>query len=124
MTIKEITEIIDQNFTDPAFNINALRHKLGISYSVLYEGFVQNLKFSPRIALENKRIEKALILLSQNNKTICEICSHIGYANTKTLRNVLKKRFNKSPSQMQDMLSNLKKGELEETIDRLIYNTR
>lgn len=104
--IKEITNIIDQKYSDPSFNINILLEETRHCYSTLYEMFIFNLDLSPHKYLENKRLEMAVKLIFNNNQSLFRICRDTGYSNEKTFRTAFKKRFKKTPNELKKELKN------------------
>jgi AraC-like DNA-binding protein len=102
MTAEEIIKIIDENFSDPNFNINSLLEKTEIAYSYLYEIFGYNLRISPHVYLENKRLEKALTCICNKKSPLVQIIQHCGFSNLSTFRNTFKRRINKTPSQIRE----------------------
>jgi two-component system response regulator YesN len=122
MDIEEIKELVRQNYTDPDFNVNMLIDKTGMHYSVLHEEFVRNLSITPSLYIENLRLKRALILLHQNGKTVCEIGKLAGFPSTRTFRNVLKKRLAKSPVSIRDELAQISNSDLGVVIDRLLMD--
>jgi len=96
---------IDRNFTDAAFNINAMSYELGGCYTTIYECFSDAMGMTPSRYLENKRLEHALNLLQKNDYTICGICYAAGYSHARTFRLAFKRRFSKTPKQVQAELT-------------------
>jgi len=61
---------------------------------------------SPRILIENFRLEKALFLIRENNANLYKICQQTGFAYTKTFREAIKRRFNMTPSALKKLFQN------------------
>jgi len=102
MTAEEIIKIIDDNFSDPNFNINSLLEKTDIAYSHLYELFECKLSISPHVYLENRRLEKSLLYICNNKAPLVQIIQQCGFSTLSTFRNTFKRRINKTPSQVRE----------------------
>jgi methylphosphotriester-DNA--protein-cysteine methyltransferase len=120
--MKEIKKIIHQNYTNPAFNINALTRKMGISYSVLYEKFIREINITPKRYIENKRLEHAISLIKENNTKVCETCYLSGYENTKTFRAVVKRRLELNATQLKEKIQSLNEEAVHDIIAKEIWD--
>ena len=69
-----IIKIIEENFTNPDFNVNKLAEKLNINRFYLFRKVIKKNNCNPHRLIENKRLEKVLELLSKGEKVTC-VCS-------------------------------------------------
>lgn len=121
--LKEILIDIEINFRDKNYNIQKILEKYNCSYSVLHELFYKKFEIPPSRYLENKRLEYAIELLA-NNQSIIITGKRCGYANSRSFRNTIHRRYNCSPSGISlkfKRLGDIKKYELYEDLKRSLW---
>jgi len=94
----KIIELVEQNYTDPNFDVNKLCELLGICRNYLYTRIQFDFLCSPHYYIETLRIEKAKSLLLNGFKII-EVCKKTGYSNRKTFYLAFKKRTKMTPKE-------------------------
>ena len=78
--IKKVREIIDNNFSLPAFRIEWLCSSVGISHSQLLRLFKDAYGITPVAYLSQKRMEQARELLSETDLSVCSVAYSCGFA--------------------------------------------
>lgn len=94
----KIKKYVEDNYSDPNFDVNKLANKLEVSRNHLYNRTQFELGCTPHEYIENFRLEKARKLLLQWYN-IAFVCKEIGYANKKTFHLAFKKKMNMSPGE-------------------------
>ena len=119
----EIIDIIEYQYNDSRFNIYSLSDKIGSTRKNLWDYIYSHIKIPLFYLVENKRIENALSLFSENNYSLSEIAYSSGF-NPINMRNVFKRRFGASPTEFREqILRNEKKEEIIQSIILEIWNT-
>ena len=72
---------IDNNITSSALSNTQIAQSIGISEVYLRKLFSNNLSTTVNQYIQNKRIEKSMILLTKTSMTVTEISENCGYAN-------------------------------------------
>ena len=73
-------DLFDQHFADPRWDVSTVAAQLGIHRSTLYRLFQTHYGITPSHFLRNKRIQKALFLLSETTWQIQEIARQSGFS--------------------------------------------
>ncbi len=105
----KIINIVQENFTDPNFDVNKLAEKLNINRSYLYRKVIRKNNCSPHRLLENKRLEKAIELLI-NGEKVTYVCFQAGFTTPKGLRYAMKKRLGITPKELTIKCKNNNNG--------------
>ncbi len=98
---QNIETIIRNNYHNPRFGVKALAEKSGFSVTYLREMIYHHYQTSPQKLIENIRLEKALIMLSENHRNLYKLARQVGYQYPKTFRQALKRRLHITPSTLQ-----------------------
>jgi AraC-like DNA-binding protein len=99
----KIIKLIEQNYSDPNFDVNKLAELLGVCRNYLNTRFQFEFDKTPHHYIRSIRIEKAKELL-KNNLAIVQICKKTGYANKKTFYNAFKKQSNMTPKEYRNRI--------------------
>jgi AraC-like DNA-binding protein len=91
--------IIDDNLHDDSFNVDSLSKKAGISRPQLYRKVHALTGRSPNSFIRDLRMEKALTLLRQRHKNICEIAFEVGYTNPSYFARTFSDKYGCTPSE-------------------------
>ena len=90
-------EIINNNLSDPKFNINSLALKLNLSRTSFYKRFKECIEITPNEFIQVIRLEKSKSLLDNQELTISEVAYLVGFNDAKYFSTSFKKHFNYSP---------------------------
>ncbi len=109
----KILKIIEENFTDPDFNVNKLAEKAGISRSFLFKDTIKVCNCNPKNLIDAKRISLALELLAKGEK-VTYVAYKTGFNNLYNLRRAFKQKLKITPSDFRKLC--LKKNKLKNII--------
>lgn len=97
--LKEATEQIVENLTDPAFSVEILCGKMAMSRSALFRKFKSITGDSPQHYIMKVRLRKAAELLHQKINNINEVAFLSGFSDPKYFSTSFKKQYGKTPSE-------------------------
>lgn len=98
--LQRLFSIVDENYTNEAFNVDYLTQEMNLSRPQLYRKIKQLTKCSPNDFIRNHRLSKALNLMKNKKKTISEIAYEVGIANPSYFAKCFQKKYGILPSQM------------------------
>lgn len=97
--ISHIERYIEQSYSNPLLNLSQMANDFGITENFLYYFFRSRMQKSFAQYLEDKRLEKAQVMLEEgSNESLAVLALHCGYANPQTFRRAFKKRYGVTPS--------------------------
>jgi len=100
--INHIAEYIEQSYANPLLNLSQMAQDFGMTENFLYYFFRTRMQKSFAQYLEDKRLEKAQTLITENTKaSLTVLAERCGYANTQTFRRAFKKRYGLTPSEFK-----------------------
>ncbi len=105
--IQKCIYYINTFFSNPQIGIDDICKYAGISESTLRRRFHEYFGISPKQYLINLRINKAIRLLNNKNKSIKEISDECGFNDEKYFSSTVKKHFRISPSELRKKLGGL-----------------
>ncbi|MDT3402218.1 hybrid sensor histidine kinase/response regulator transcription factor [Mucilaginibacter terrae] len=92
-------EVIENSLNDPAFEINVIADKLGMSHSNLYKRVKTITGYSINGFIRFVRLRKAAEILINTNCNVNEAAFRVGYSDMKYFREHFNKQFNLNPSE-------------------------
>ena len=95
--------IIDYNFNTD-ISVNALAEKLQINISHLSRLFTNKMGISPKQYILNKKIDRAIELLTSTNASVKEISNSVGIEDQLYFSRIFKKKTGFSPSEYKNKL--------------------
>ena len=98
--ISNITDLIEQNISDPELTANFLCSELGMSSSKLYRKIKQLTDLSPNEFIRTVRLKKAAQLLKMRNYNVSEVADKVGFNDPLYFSRCFKKQFGYSPSRL------------------------
>ena len=96
--IKEVRDMIEQNLSDPEFNVDQLAGKLYISRSGLYRKLHPLTGQSPVQFIRSYRLQRAAQLLKARFGNVTEVSLEVGFANVAYFSKCFKEQFHQLPS--------------------------
>ena len=93
---------MDEHFCDPELNVDAVCDVGFISVSSLQRAFRTYLGLSPKQYLIKIRMNRALELLTENERSVKEIAFACGFADEKYFSRAFRKRYGYPPSQLKN----------------------
>lgn len=95
-------QIIDENYSNPDFNIEVLTQKLYTSSPTLRRNFSDKFGIPPKQYLLKVRLDTAAALLSQDYLSVFEASQKSGFNDERYFSRIFKKRYGKSPSKFNN----------------------
>ncbi len=109
--IKHIAEYIEQSYANPLLNLSQMAQDFGMTENFLYYFFRTRMQKSFAQYLEDKRLEKAQALITEDTKaSLTVLAERCGYANIQTFRRAFKKRYGLTPSKFKRQVFAAKSG--------------
>lgn len=100
--IKRIEEYIEQSYSNPLLNLSQMAKDFSITENFLYYFFRSRMQKSFAQYLEEKRLEKAHLMLKEGlEEPLAVLAYRCGYANVQTFRRAFKKRYGLTPSEFR-----------------------
>ena len=91
-------QLIDENYSNPEFDIEALTQKLYTSAPTLRRNFSDRFGIPPKQYLLKVRLDTAAAFLSQDFSSVIEASRKSGFNDERYFSRIFKKRYGKSPS--------------------------
>ncbi|MCF8363263.1 MAG: response regulator [Prolixibacteraceae bacterium] len=96
--LSRIVEIIEENLTDPEFNLTLVSDKIGMSKSSFFRKLKAVTGKSPLEFLQAYKMEKAISLIKAGKRNVSEIAYDTGFSYPSYFTLSFKKYFGKSPT--------------------------
>lgn len=93
-------QILAERFAQPP-SLDRLAREVGLSRSSLCAGFRQILEQSVFSFIQDRRMERALVLLTEGQEPISEIAHAVGYSHLSSFTVAVQRRFGMSPSELR-----------------------
>ncbi len=97
--LKELHELVEENISDPDFNIENMTDKFSMSYMSLFRKIKALTGEPPVKFLRSYRLKKAAQLLKAKSGNITEIAFSTGFNNSAYFTKCFKEQFNRLPSE-------------------------
>lgn len=98
--INAINDCIEENFSDPQFNANALALYMGMSRSHLHKKLLKDIGQTPGKYILQTRLAEAKILLNDGNEPIKNIAYQCGFSSYTTFWNAFHKCYASNPGDL------------------------
>ena len=98
--VQNVFQIIENEYSNPNFNVNSLCKMLYVSRTYLYNHFTINPNTSPAQFIKEYRIVLAYTLLCKQNLNVSEVAFKVGYVNTRYFTLHFKEQFGITPSSL------------------------
>tara|TARA_B100000809_G_scaffold43630_2_gene37910 strand:+ start:49078 stop:53193 length:4116 start_codon:yes stop_codon:yes gene_type:complete len=96
--LEKAIEIIEENITDPEFNVHYFTNQMNMSRSVLYRKLKALTNQSITEFIRTIKLKKAGQLVANTKMHISEIAYEVGFSDLKYFRKCFKSQFNELPS--------------------------
>jgi len=100
--LAKATEIINDNLSNPDFNINTLASELSLSRTILYRKLKEYTDITPNEYIQVIRLKKSKRLLCRKDLTISEVAYMVGYNDAKYFSTSFKKYFSSTPKEYRE----------------------
>ena len=93
-------EIINDHLDDPNFTVEAFAKAMRISRVQLFNKTKQHFSTSPSRLIRQARLEKAKLLLENQQLNVAEVAYRVGFVNASHFTRVFRKHYGVSPTKM------------------------
>ena len=100
--VKNVRKILEDNISDPEFNVNRLSKQLSISSTQLYRRMKDLTGHSPVEFIRILKLQKAYSLLGNRDNTIKEVCFLTGFNNLSYFIKCFREHFGVTPASFRD----------------------
>ncbi len=97
--IKDFIAVIEQNMSNPSFNIDNVCKEMGFSRSQFYRKTKSLLGQTPNEFIKGIKLKRAAQLLQDSDYKISEITYKVGFNDLKYFRECFKKQYSMNPSE-------------------------
>lgn len=104
--ISAIRKILEDNLSDPDFNVTSLSAKLQISTTHLYRILKESTGYTPVEFIRVVRLKNAFRMLNRNKINVAEVCYHSGFNNVSYFIKCFKDMFGVTPGHFRNKISN------------------
>ena len=106
--MERIMKCINDNLTDPDFNVEKLTEEAGISRAQLHRKMKEIAGVSSGEFIRNLRLEQAARLIEEDKINITQVAYSVGFNNQTHFSTIFKKHFGMSPSEYAETKRNEK----------------
>lgn len=99
--------ILEENISDPEFNVSKLVREIGMSRPVLFRKTKMLTGMSVIDLIRNVRMKKAEMLLKQKKLSISEVAFTVGFSDPKYFSKSFRSQYGKPPSQYLEELGDI-----------------
>ena len=99
--LQELQTLIEENFSDPDFNVEQLCRKLFMSRVSLYRKILALTGETPTEFIRSLRLRKGAELLKSNFGTVLEVALEVGFSSANYFTKCFKKKFHQLPTEYQ-----------------------
>ena len=99
LLMKRVMKVVNENYTDPDFNVEALSKMVGVSRAQLHRRMKEITGITTSEFLRNIRMEQAARLLKEGKINVTQVAYSVGYNNQTHFSTVFKAHFGMSPTE-------------------------
>lgn len=99
LLMKRVMKAVNENYTNPDFNVEALCLKVGVSRAQLHRRMKEITGLTTSDFLRNIRLEQAARLLKEGKVNVTQVAYSVGYNNQTHFSTVFKAHFGMSPTE-------------------------
>ncbi|MCR5453816.1 MAG: helix-turn-helix domain-containing protein [Bacteroidales bacterium] len=99
MIIEKATQIIEENLSEPDFDVTALAENMNMSRSTLTRKLKAITNKTPLELIKDIKMQHASILLGDKDRSVTEIATSLGYYNRKYFTQCFKDAYGMTPSE-------------------------
>lgn len=100
--LKKVIHLIENNLVNPDFSVETLSRELGMSSTHLYRKLKNSTGFSTNEIITNYRMQKAAMMIENEEGNITEIMYAVGFSSLSTFSRSFKNKFGFSPKAYQN----------------------
>jgi len=98
-----IMKCINENLSDPDFNVEKLTEQVGISRAQLHRKMKEITGISTGDFIRNLRLEQAARLIAENKINVTQVAYAVGFNNQTHFSTVFKKHYGMTPTEYQNL---------------------
>lgn len=102
--IGKVRKLIEENLSNPDFNVDVLSAAMNMSRSGFYTKIKAITNQAPADYIRTVKLNRALVLLISRKYTVTEVAELTGFSDPKYFREVFKKYYGESPKKFVDSL--------------------
>lgn len=102
--IGRVRKLIEENLSNPDFNVDVLSASMNMSRSGFYTKIKAITNQAPADYIRTVKLNRALVLLISRKYTVTEVAELTGFSDPKYFREVFKKYYGESPKKFVDSL--------------------
>ena len=99
LLMKRVMKVVNENYTDPDFNVEAMSNMVGVSRAQLHRRIKEITGITTSEFLRNIRMEQAARLLKEGKINVTQVAYSVGYNNQTHFSTVFKAHFGMSPTE-------------------------
>ncbi|MGC9343571.1 MAG: response regulator, partial [Bacteroidales bacterium] len=103
--LRKAMKIVEDNISNPEFNVNIMSREIGVSRAALYRKLKALTNQSVNVFVRNIRLKRAAQLLEQNKVSVSEVAYMVGYNDVQYFRKCFTKQYNATPTQYAEKFS-------------------
>ncbi len=104
--ISAVRRVLEDNLSDPDFNVTSLSEKLQISTTQVYRTLKDMTGHTPVEFIRNVRLQNAFEMLSHDKISVTEVCYHSGFNNVSYFIKCFKYMFGATPGYFRNRINN------------------
>ncbi|MCK6541337.1 ATP-binding protein [bacterium] len=97
--MSRVQEVLEENITDPDFNVEDMAAQLLMSRSQLYRKMIALTGMNPTDTIRKWRLKKAKIMLEKNAGNVSQVAFDVGFNNLSYFTKCFREEFGKNPSE-------------------------
>ena len=97
--LEKVTGIVQQHLHDPNFKVEDFTRAIGMSRVQLYRKLKALTGLAVNEFMRNQRLQRAAVLLEENQLTVAEVTYQVGFGDLKYFRACFKEHFGVNPSE-------------------------
>lgn len=101
--MERIMKCINENLSDPDFNVEKLTEQVGISRAQLHRKMKEITGISTGDFIRNLRLEQAARLIAENKINVTQVAYAVGFNNQTHFSTVFKKHYGMTPTEYQNL---------------------
>ena len=99
--ISQLNQVMEQNFSDPDFNVERLAKKLNISGATLYRKITAQTGETSCDFIRSYRLQRAMQLLESHFGTVMDVAFEVGFNSPSYFTRCFRAKFHRLPSDLE-----------------------
>ena len=99
--LKDLQAVLDENISEPEFNVDQLCKKLYMGHTTLYRKIHALSGESPTEFIRSYRLKRGAELLKKGMGSVLEVAFEVGFSSASYFTRCFKKKFHQLPTEYQ-----------------------